>query len=323
MNVSPAKHSYAPLPRKCDYRTDRRRTKWSLCAAMLHRRHKNIQLLYCHLAGWDTSCGADVQTSLNKSMFWFFFSFYAIEQKAHIHHCNYALSVRPSLIFHIFDFSSETTGQNSLNETWQQDLNVLYEVCVFGLIGKTRWPPGLWLADAFSTSPLKPLNGIRRNIAGSKISTSSSPLRRHKFLFSGPIGKQDRRLASDWLKHFRLLLWTEFNATWQKTRSQRPLPSSYFSVRSENQDGRPGFWLTETFSTSPLNRIQWKWTGSKISTSSIKFLFYGPIGIPRWSPLPLIGRNIFDLSSETTSRIRGNKTATSSIKIVFFFSGRS
>ena len=45
MHVSPAKHSYAWLPRKCDYRTDRRtdrrQTKWSLCAAMLRRRHKN------------------------------------------------------------------------------------------------------------------------------------------------------------------------------------------------------------------------------------------------------------------------------------------
>ena len=53
-HVSPAKHSYAWLPRKCDYRknkhtdrqtdgrTDRRRTKWSLCAAMLRRRHNNL-----------------------------------------------------------------------------------------------------------------------------------------------------------------------------------------------------------------------------------------------------------------------------------------
>ena len=44
MHVSPAKYSYAWLPRKCDYRTDtrtdRRRTKLSLCAAMLRRRHK-------------------------------------------------------------------------------------------------------------------------------------------------------------------------------------------------------------------------------------------------------------------------------------------
>ena len=41
MHVSPAKHSYACLPRKYDYRTDRRLIKWSLCATMLHKWHKN------------------------------------------------------------------------------------------------------------------------------------------------------------------------------------------------------------------------------------------------------------------------------------------
>ena len=48
MHVSPAKHGYVWLPRKCDYRTDRfrdgrtdrHRTKWYLWAAMLRRRHK-------------------------------------------------------------------------------------------------------------------------------------------------------------------------------------------------------------------------------------------------------------------------------------------
>ena len=62
-------------------------------------------------------------------------------------------------------------------------------------------------------------------------------------------------LASDWLRHFRLLLWnrwTEFNETWQEARYQRPLPSLCFSGRSEKQDGRPDLWLAETFSTSPL-----------------------------------------------------------------------
>ena len=51
MHVSPAKQSSARLPGKCDYRTntpadaqtDRRRTKWSLCAAMLCRRHNKTQ----------------------------------------------------------------------------------------------------------------------------------------------------------------------------------------------------------------------------------------------------------------------------------------
>ena len=48
--------------------------------------------------------------------------------------------------------------------------------------------PGLWLAEIFSTSPLKPLNGILRNLTGSKILTSPT-----KFVFSGRSEKQDGR----------------------------------------------------------------------------------------------------------------------------------
>ena len=209
--------------------------------------------------------------------------------------------------------------------------------------------PGLWLAETFSTSPLKRLNGIERNLTGSKISTSST-----KFVFFGPIGKTrwppwsmigwdifdfssetaernstkldrkkdlnflyqvcvfraDRKnkmaaLASDWLRHFRLLLWnrwTELNETWQEARSQCPLPSLRFSGRSVKQDGRPGLWLAETFSTSPLkplNRIQRNLTGSKISTSSTEFAFFGLIWKTRWPPWHLIGWDIFDFFSET------------------------
>ena len=92
------------------------------------------------------------------------------------------------------------------------------------------------------------------------------------------------------LSHFQLLLWnrwTEFNETWQEARSQHPLPSLCFSGRSEKQDGRPGLWLAETFSTSPpkpLNRILRNLTGSKISTPHTKFVFFGPIGTTRWPP---------------------------------------
>ena len=76
-------------------------------------------------------------------------------------------------------------------------------------------------------------------------------------------------LASDWLRHFRLLLWNrwiDFKETWQEARSQHPLPSLCFSGRSEKQDGRPGLWLAETFSTSPLkplNGIQRNLTGGQ------------------------------------------------------------
>ena len=258
----------------------------------------------------------------------------------------------PLIGWDIFDFSSETAERNSTKLYRKQDLNVLYQVCVFSdRSEKQDGRPGLWLAETFSTSLLKPLNGIQRNFTGSKISTSST-----KFVFFGPIGKTrwppwpligwdisdfssetaewnstkldrkqdlnvlyqvcvfsgrsgkrrwpprpligwdifdfssetaernstkldrkqdlnvlyqvcvfrtDRKnkmaaLASDWLRHFRLLLWnrwTEFNETWQEARSQRPLPSLCFSGRSEKQDGRPGLWLAETFSTSPLKPL--------------------------------------------------------------------
>ena len=245
-------------------------------------------------------------------------------------------------------------GWTEFNETWQEarSQRLLPSLCFSGQSEKQDGRPGLWLAETFSTSPLKPLNGIQRNLTGSKISRSST-----KFVFFGPIGKTrwpswpligwdilgffsetaernsmkldrkqdinvlyqvcvfwaDRKnkiaaLASDLLRHFGLLLWnrwTKFNETWQEARYQRPLPSLCFSGRSDKQDGHPGLWLVETFSTSPLkllNGIQRNLTGIKISTSSTKFVCFGPIGKIRWPTWPLIGWDIFDFSSETTER---------------------
>ena len=115
-----------------------------------------------------------------------------------------------------------------------------------------------------------------------------------------------RRLSSVVnFSHFRLLLWnrwTESNETWQEARSQRPLPR-VFSGRLEKQDGCPSPWLAERFSTSPLrplNRIQRNFIGSKILTSSTKFVFFGPIGKTRWPPWPLIDWDIFHFSSEVS-----------------------
>ena len=56
-------------------------------------------------------------------------------------------SVCPSLTFHIFDFSSETAERNSTKLDRKQDLNVLYQVCVFsGRWEKQDGRPGLWFA---------------------------------------------------------------------------------------------------------------------------------------------------------------------------------
>ena len=127
-----------------------------------------------------------------------------------------------------FDFSSKTAERNSTKLDRKQDLNILYQVCVFRADRKNKMAA----------------------------------------------------LASYWLWHFRLLPWnhwTEFNETWQEARSQHPLPNLCFSGRSVKHDDRPGLWLAETFSISPLkplNRIQQILTGSEIITSSTKFVFF-------------------------------------------------
>ena len=238
----------------------------------------------------------------------------------------------PLITWHILDFSSETAERNSTNLVGKQDLNVLYQVCDFRADRKKQdGRPGLWLAETFWTSPLKPaernstklnrkqdLNVLYQvcvfradrknkmaalasdylthfglllwnrwtefNETWSKISSSST-----KFVCFGPIGKNKMAaLASYLLRHFRLFLWNrwmEFNETWQEARSQRPLPSLWFLDRSEKQHGRPGLWMAETFSTSPLKLligIERNLTGSKITMSSTKF--FGPIRKQKWPP---------------------------------------
>ena len=167
----------------------------------------------------------------------------------------------------------------------KQDLNVLYQVCVF------RADPKNKMAAA----------------------TSDWLRHYHNILYQVCAFRADRKnkmatATSDWLRHFRLLpwnRWTEFNKTWQEARSQLPLPSLCFLGRSEKQDDRRNLWLAETFSTSPLkplNGIQRNLTGSKISMSSTKFVLFGPIGKTRWPLQPLIGWDIFDFFFETAEQ---------------------
>ena len=212
--------------------------------------------------------------------------------------------VRPSLTFHIFDFSSETAERNSTKLNRKQDLNVLYQVCVFTTDRKNKMA-------ALASGWLRHFRLLLWNRWTEFNETwqearSQRPL--PSLCFWADRKNKMAALASDWLRHFQLLLWNhwkESNETWQEARSRRPLPSLCFSGWSEKQDGRPGLWLAETFSTSPLkplNGIQRNLTGSKILTSSTTFVFLGPIRKTRWLPWPLIGWNIFDFSSETAER---------------------
>ena len=259
----------------------------------------------------------------------------------------------PLIGWDIFDFSSETAERNSTKLDGKQDLNVLYQVCVFWADRKNkmaaltsdwlrhfrlllwnRWtelnetwqetrsqrhlPSLCFLGRSEKTRwPRWPLIGWDIFDFSSETAEQNSALLDGKqdlnVLYQVCVFWADRNnnmvaLTSDWLRHFRLLLWngwTEFNETWQETRSQRPLPSLCFSRWSEKQHGSPGLWLAETFPTSPLkqlNGIQRNLTGSKISMSPTKFVFFGPIGKTRWPPWPLIGWDIFDFSSETAKR---------------------
>ena len=211
----------------------------------------------------------------------------------------------------IFDFSSDTTKQNSTKLDRKQDLNVLelYQVCVFQADRKNKM------------APLKPLNGIQRNLTGSKILTSST-----KFVFFGPIGK------TRW-PPWPLIGWDIFDFSsvgWLLVVLRINVDLAIFQPyldleagddqslkiqvarlgiepRSSCSASQELYHSATAAPTSPLkllNEIQQNLTGSKISTSSssTKFVFFRPIGKTRWLPWPLIGWYIFDFSSETAER---------------------
>ena len=151
--------------------------------------------------------------------------------------------------------------------------------------------PGKWLAETFSTSSLKPLKGIQRNLTGSKISMPSNKI----CVFQADRKTKMANPASELLRHFDLSPETAtrhsiVNETELEARSQSPVPRFCFSGQKENQDGHPASdWLRHFFTSSlkPLNGIQRNLMGNKITMSSTKFVFFWLIEKPRWPPLPI------------------------------------
>ena len=109
----------------------------------------------------------------------------------------------PLIGWDIFDFFSETAERNSTKLDRKQDLNVLYQVCVFWAEGKTRWPPWPLIGwDIFDFSS----ETAERN------STKLDRQQDHNVLYQVCVFRADWKnkmaaVASDWLLHFRLLLW--------------------------------------------------------------------------------------------------------------------
>ena len=273
-----------------------------------------------------------------------------------------------------FDFSSETAERNSTKLDRKQDLKALYQVCVFRADRKKQnGRPGLWLAETFSTSPLKPLNRIQKNLIGSKISKPST-----KFVFFGPIGKtrwpprpligwdifdfsvetaernstkldrkQDlnalylvcvfRADGKNKMAALPLIGWDIFDFSSEtaeqnstKLDRKQDLNALYqvcvFRAERKKQNGRPGLWLAETFSTSlkkPLNRIQRNLTGSKLSMPSATFVFFRPIGKKQNGRPCLWFAETFSTSPQKPlngirQNLIGSKISRPSTKFVFF-----
>ena len=208
----------------------------------------------------------------------------------------------PLIGWDIFDFFSETAEQNSIKLYRKQDLNVLYQVCVFQADQKNKMAvlASDWLRH-FGTSSLKPLNGIQRNLTGSKISMSST-----KFVSFGPIRKTRwpplPLIGWDILDFFSETAEQNSMKLYREQDLNVLYQVCFFRADRKNKMAAPvSDWLRH-FQLLLWNRwteFNKTWTGSKISTSSTKFVFFGPIGKTRWPPQPLIGWDIFDFFSET------------------------
>ena len=236
---------------------------------------------------------------------------------------------RPSVNFHIFDFSFKTAKWNSTKLDRKQDLNTFYQVCVFRADRKKQDDrPGLWLAEIFS------------DFSSETAGRNSTKLDRKQDLntfYQVCVFRVDNHrknkmaaLASDWLRYFRLLLWnrwTEFNETWQEARSQRPLPSLCFWGWSEKKNKMAALasdWLRH-FRLLLWNRwmeFNETWQEARSQSPLPSLCFSGRSEKQGWPPWPLIGETFATFPLKPLNRIRrnliGSKISTPSTKFVFF-----
>ena len=124
---------------------------------------------------------------------------------------------------------------SEFNGTWQEARSQcpLPSLCFSGRSEKQDDRSGLWFAETCSTSPLKPLIRIHRNLTGSKISTFSTKFVGLGFFFF--FADWNNKMAAQPLIGWNFLVFSSetaehnFKETWQEAKSQRPLPSLCFS----------------------------------------------------------------------------------------------
>ena len=131
-------------------------------------------------------------------------------------------------------------------------------------------------------------------------------------------------MASDWLRHFRLLLWNqwmEFNETSLVARSQHPLRSLCFSGRSKkNKMAALASDLLRHFRLLLWNQRMefnetWKVARSQRPLPSL--CFFRPIEKTRWLPRPLIGWNLWNRYTEFNKTLQKARSQCP-LRSVFF-----
>ena len=115
-------------------------------------------------------------------------------------------------------------------------------------------------------------------------------------------------LASDWLRHFQLLLWnrwTEFNETWQEARAQCPLQSLCFWADRKNKMVALASYLLGHFRLLLWNRwTEFKETWQKVSSQRpLSSLCFSGRSIKQdGRPCLWLAETYFNFSSETAKR---------------------
>ena len=189
------------------------------------------------------------------------------------------------------------------NETWQEarSQRPLPSLCFSDWLEKQDGRPGLWLAETFSNFSSET---AEQNLA--KLDRKQDLI----VLYQVCVFQADRKnkmaaLASDWLRHFLLLLWnrwTEFNKTWQEARSQRPLTRGVF-FRMIGKTRWPLWsligWGFSTSPLKPLNEIQRNLTGKQDLNVLYQVCVFRADWKNKMAARPLIGWDMFYFSSKS------------------------